>query len=295
MNKIINKNITELVNNTNIKDNSIDCIIADPPYNIGQSFGTYNNDNKSIKEYIQWCNTWISELERVLSISGTGFIYGFDEVLAHISVNIKLPHRWLIWHYTNKNVVSNNFWQRSHESIIVFWKDKNKRIFNSDFVREPYGDSYLKLKGKVRKGTIGRFSKSNKETIYNVNELGAGGRDVIKLPTLAGRAGCKERIYYCNTCNDIFIGNKNQHLNHSILEHPTQKPKKLTQKLLMSCMPYSPKELKFSGTVLIPFAGSGSECLWATQLGMEFIAGDINPEYVKLGNMLLDKYGKSKV
>ena len=80
------------------------------------------------------------------------FIYGFSEILAHISVELDLEHRWLVWHYTNKTVPSLNFWQRSHESILCAWKDKKSLVFNRDAVREPYTDNFIKgYKGKNRK------------------------------------------------------------------------------------------------------------------------------------------------
>mgnify|MGYP003352247350 CR=1 FL=1 len=43
----------------------------------------------------------------------------------------KCGKNWNVWHYTNKNVASLNFWQRSHESILVLWK--NNKIFNFIF------------------------------------------------------------------------------------------------------------------------------------------------------------------
>lgn len=294
INKINQIDILNLINESNIKDNTIDCILADPPYNIGKNFGD-ESDMRSLSDYSNWAKTWIPNLERVLSPSGTGFIYGFDENLAHISVNLTLPHRWITWYYTNKNTSRGNFWQRSHESIIVFWKDKTKRIFNSDCVREPYTETFLKnAAGKIRKGTSGRLSKNGLETIYKAHDLGAMGRDVIKIPALAGGSGSHERIFFCKTCNDIFMGNKKHHYKHELIEHPTQKPQALALKLLKSCLPYS-KYGCFYGNVLIPFAGSGSECLCCKTLGVNFIAGDTNPDYVNYGNMLLDKYGNTDI
>lgn len=287
---IKNLDILELINKSNIKDETIDCILADPPYNIGKNFGD-ESDMRSMTEYSEWVKKWIPDLQRVLTPSGTGFIYGFDENLAHISVNLTLPHRWLTWYYTNKNTSNGNFWQRSHESIIVFWKDKSQRIFNSDFVREPYTEVFLKnAAGKIRRGTTGRLSKNGLETIYKAHELGAKGRDVIKIPALAGGSGSHERIFFCKTCNDVFVGNKKKHIKHDLIEHPTQKPQALAEKLLKSCLPYS-MDGCLHGKVLIPFAGSGSECLCCKTMGVNFLAGDTNPEYVRYGNMLLDKYG----
>ena len=271
-----------------IDTNSINCIICDPPYNIGKDFGN-ESDKQSINKYTEWVDQWLPQIERILKPSGTGFIYGFDEILANISVKLSLSHRWLIWYYTNKNTAQANFWQRSHESIIVFWKDSKQRIFNADEVREPYTETFVKnFAGKTRAATSGRLSKKGVSTIYNVHELGAMGRDVIKVPALAGGSGSQERIFFCETCNDVFMGNKKQHREHSLIEHPTQKPQALTEKLLKSCLPY--KNGKFEGEVYIPFSGSGSESLCCKRLGVNSLSSDINPDYVKYGNLLLIKY-----
>ena len=94
---------------------------------------------------------------RILKPGGSMFIYGYSETLAHLSVQIPLEKRWLIWSYTNKNSPAVKFWQRSHESIIHTWKDKP--IFNTDDVRVPYSDAFLKgSAGNKRKPTEGRFN-----------------------------------------------------------------------------------------------------------------------------------------
>ena len=128
-------------------------------------------------------------------------VYGFSEhlalILARVPLNIK--RRWIVWHYTNKNAAHLNFWQRSHESILVLWK--NNKVFNRDLVREPCTETFLKnAAGKKRVGTPSRFG-SGKETIYNAHKDGALPRDVIKISALAGGAGSKERILFCNTCD----------------------------------------------------------------------------------------------
>ena len=132
-NIILEKDVLEGLREIN--SNSVDIIIADPPYNIGKDFGN-DSDKQEMNEYINWCDVWIKECERILKSSGTLYIYGFSEILAFLRTKVTINVRWLIWHYTNKNVPSLNFWQRSHESIICTWKDKP--IFNKDLVREPY-------------------------------------------------------------------------------------------------------------------------------------------------------------
>ena len=55
----------------------------------------------------------------------------------------------------------------------------------------------------------------------------------------------------------------------------------LTEKLLKSRINCN------DGKVLIPFAGSGSECVAAKNLGIEFLGIELNPEYVEYANQWL--------
>ena len=235
-----------------LESNSAQIIIADPPYNIGKDFGN-DSDKQSMEDYLIWCEKWILECLRILKPNGTMFVYGFSENLALIlsKVPYSIHRRWIIWHYTNKNVPSLNFWQRSHESIIVLWK--SDKVFHKDEIREAYTEGFLNgAAGKERANTKGRFSKGDKKTTYTAHENGALPRDVIKIPALAGGAGMNERV-----------------------NHPTQKPLSLCEKLIKSCK-------QTDGYVLIPFAGSGSECVAAKKMNLPFIGIEINPEYISI-------------
>ena len=271
-----------------IEDESVDCIIIDPPYNIGKDFGN-NKRKQEINEYIEWCLQWYDECKRILKPSGSMFIYGFSEILAHISVNIDLEHRWLIWHYTNKTVPSLNYWQRSHESILAIWKDKSKRMYNRDAVREPYTDQFVKgySDGKrKRPATKGRFG--NTETTYKVNEKGALPRDVIKISSLAGGSG--QRFYY-NKIDDELLTSKQMkallkqdntdYKKEDFLSHPTQKPIAITEKLLDSCVPEE------NAVVVIPFCGTGSECYVCEKRGYKWTSFEIYEDYFKMAKLLV--------
>lgn len=237
---------------------SAQIIIADPPYNIGKDFGN-DSDKQPMDEYLVWCDKWIHECLRILKPNGTMFVYGFSEILALILARIPygIKRRWLVWHYTNKNVASVKFWQRSHESILLLWKDD--KVFHQDEVREAYTETFLNgAAGKERASTKGRFSNGEKKTTYTAHPNGALPRDVIKIPALAGGAGKNERV-----------------------NHPTQKPLLLCDKLLRSCK-------QEDGYVLVPFAGSGSECVAAKKLGLPYIGIEINKEYIELINSRLE-------
>ena len=237
-----------------MSDESVDIIICDPPYNIGKDFGN-DSDKQEMNDYLEWCDNWISECIRILKPHGTLYIYGFSEILAFIRVRIPINVRWIIWHYTNKVTPSLKFWQRTHESILCCYK--NKPIFNRDDVREPYTKAFLKnAAGKVRKATKGRFSNGEKTTTYTAHKNGALPRDVIKVSALAGGAGKKERV-----------------------NHPTQKPLELCTKLIMASLNKNEETM-----LVVPFAGSGSECVAAKKLNINFIGYEINSDYVELCN-----------
>ncbi len=262
-----------------LTNESADVVLVDPPYNIGKDFGV-TKDRLSVTQYIEWCDKWLTECVRVLKSTGTIYDYGFPEILAHLSVRFPLPHRWLTWHYTNKTTPGNKFWQRSFESILCGWKDEKARIFNVDDVREPYTKAFLKnAAGKVRKSTPGRFG--NTETVYNAHEGGALPRDVICCPALAGGAGLAERWFLCKTC-DVVLPNKKkkEHETHELVIHPTQKPDCITRKLLSATKP------KEGGMVVIPFVGSGAECIVAQDLGYSFFGFEINPDYARIASVI---------
>lgn len=242
-----------------LANESADIIMCDPPYNIGKDFGN-DSDKQDMETYLKWCDDWISECVRVLKKNGTLYIYGFSEILAYISVRISINVRWIVWHYTNKVTPSLNFWQRTHESILCCYKEKP--IFNKDDVREPYTEGFLKnAAGKVRKATKGRFSDGKKETVYKAHVNGALPRDVIKISALAGGAGKKEGV-----------------------DHPTQKPLELCEKLIKASKNGSKRSL-----LIVPFVGSGSECVAAKRLGVNFIGYEINPDYIALAKGRLEE------
>ena len=277
MNKIELQDCIEGIKN--LGDKSVDVIIADPPYNIGKDFGN-ESDKQEFDKYLIWCDEWIRECRRVLTPDGSFFIYGFSEILAYVFTRIDSPKKWLVWFYTNKTTPTAKNWIRAHESIIQVHNGSPR--FNQDDIRVPYSKDFSSLNGKKRQGTTGRFG--NKETTYNFSEKGALPRDVLSIPALAGGAGNKERFSYCKECNLLLSAKSSkEHKSHTLIQHPTQKPFKLTETLIKSSI-----DNKKTNTILIPFCGSGSECLVSKKLGQNFISFEINPDYILLANKMLE-------
>ena len=264
-----------------------DVIIADPPYNIGKDFGV-TKDMMPLDDYLAWSQKWIDRCLQLLTNDGLLYVYGFSEILSHISAMYsKDQKRWLIWHYTNKAVPKSTFWQRAHESLLCLWKhDKPRPAVEVDQIREPYTEGYMKNVGRIRAGVASRFGEG-KKTLYKAHDKGALPRDVLKIPALAGGAGSSERWFVCYDCGSkIFAPSEfKNHRGHNTLRHPTQKPMELTHRLLRSRINSN------GGRVLIPFAGSGSECVVAHQLGIEYLGIEINKEYADMARKWIKYIG----
>ena len=276
-NTIIVADTTKILPKLIRAEKQYDVVIADPPYNIGKDFGN-DTEIMPIDDYVEWAEAWLRDCLELLTDDGLIYLYGFPEIIARISARFPInEQRWLVWHYTNKTVPSLKFWQRSHETILCLWKPNMPRTnLEIDQIREPYTKGFLKnAAGKVRKDTPSRYGSKGVITVYNAHENGALPRDVIKIPALAGGAGRTERWFVCKTCGSKIYppAELSEHRKHDILKHPTQKPMELTKRLILSRINGK------NGSVLVPFAGSGSECVVAQALGVEYLGIEINPDF----------------
>ena len=62
-----------------IRDESVDTVFADPPFNLGKVYGTKVDDNRKETEYVGWCKQWIDECIRVLKPGGSFFLYNIPK------------------------------------------------------------------------------------------------------------------------------------------------------------------------------------------------------------------------
>lgn len=228
-----------------VKDESVDLVFADPPYNIKKADW---DKFESQEQYIDWSIKWIKEASRILKPTGSLYICGFSEILAdikHPAMNYFSGCKWLIWHYRNKANLGKD-WGRSHESILHLRKTKAFSV-NIDDIRVPYGEHTLKYPEhpQAKSSQYGNGKKAS--SIWTPNPLGAKPKDVIEIPT---------------TCNGM--GEKTK--------HPTQKPEELLRKLVLAAS--KPGEL-----VLDPFSGSGTTLVVAEQLQRKWLGCEMNLEY----------------
>jgi len=58
-----------------IKDECIDTVFADPPFNLDKKYGAKSKDNLPEQQYVAWCKAWLDECVRVLKPGGSLFVY----------------------------------------------------------------------------------------------------------------------------------------------------------------------------------------------------------------------------
>jgi site-specific DNA-methyltransferase (adenine-specific) len=62
-----------------IRNETIDTVFADPPFNLSKEYGNNTNDSKTDKEYLEWCHRWLTECVRILKPGGALFLYNLPK------------------------------------------------------------------------------------------------------------------------------------------------------------------------------------------------------------------------
>jgi site-specific DNA-methyltransferase (adenine-specific) len=62
-----------------IRDDIIDTVFADPPFNLNKIYGSNSNDDLREEDYLSWCKKWLNECCRVLKPGGALFVYNLPK------------------------------------------------------------------------------------------------------------------------------------------------------------------------------------------------------------------------
>jgi DNA modification methylase len=122
-----------------IPANSIDLVVADPPYNLGKDYGN-NHDLIGFEEYLHFSRKWLRLAHEKLKPNGTIYVcmgVRFVSYLYHIldqEIGMYF-NSWITWHYTQGIGKTKGFSPR-HDDILMFTKSE-KFKFNLDNVRIP--------------------------------------------------------------------------------------------------------------------------------------------------------------
>ena len=258
-NKILNEDCISGMKE--LPENSVDLIIADPPYNLskGKSWKWDNSinligmggnweitkeiwDDMTLEDYIKFTNLWLTEAKRVLKDTGSMWIFGTYHNIGIINLLCQINEieiiNEVIWY--KKNAFPNLSGRRltaSHETLLWCHSGGNKRnyYFNYDFSKN----------GDFQKDSLKNFGKQMR-TVWDISNN-------------------KEK-------RELLYG-----------KHPTQKPLSILKRILQLSS-------KKGDLVLVPFSGAGSECLAAKELCRDYLGFEINNEYIEIAQNRLDNY-----
>jgi DNA modification methylase len=197
--------------------------------------------------WLAWCGKWLSECERILTDDGNLFVYGIHHYLCLL--HVRLYEMGMTY---RRQII----WH--YQNGFASYRRNLAAHYEPILWFSKRPDSYFLRIREPYKSTERlrhKVTKNGKEWVPHPEGRLAG--DVWSFPTLAGRRFRDERV-----------------------AHPTQKPLALTDRIVGHFS--APGSL-----VVVPFAGSGTECVSASRHGRDFWAAELNPNYVRLAESRL--------
>jgi len=252
-------NITPILNNIYLENSllalkklpaeSVDLIIADPPYNIGKNFGQGKISMKK-DEYYNWNLAWIEEAHRVLKSTGSIYIcidWQSSCMFQNILEKYFIVQNRITWK-RDKGRGSKSNWKNNMEDI-WFATKSDEYTFNLDAVKE---------KREVKAPYID--SEGNPKDWFEEN-------------------GQKYRLTHpSNIWTDLIVPFWSMPEN---TEHPTQKPEKLIEKLILASS-------NNDNLILDPFLGSGTTAVVAKKLKRSYLGFELDKKFYILSHKRLN-------
>jgi site-specific DNA-methyltransferase (adenine-specific) len=157
--------------------NSVDLVVADPPYNLNKDFGPWKERERRA-EWLPWTKTWLGECERVLKPGGSIFVYGIHHHICWVQCHMHdlglTYRRQIIWHYENGFAGYTKSLAANYEPLLWFSKGDS---YTYHVIREPY-KSTERLKHRITK----------KRQRMETPPRGQDGRRCLELPNASGTA-----------------------------------------------------------------------------------------------------------
>lgn len=238
LNRVINQDIFEAVDF--LPPKFIDLLFIDPPYNITKTFNTHSFKQTLIKQYMDWLESWLKKLIRLLKPTASIYICGDwrSSSAIHLLCEKYFIVRNRITFEREKGRGAQKNWKSNSEDI-WFCTVSDNFTFNADAV---------KLKRKV----LAPYRENNEPKDW------------------AQEGDGKYRLTYpSNIWTDITIPFWSMPEN---TPHPTQKPEKLLAKVILAGS-------NEGDVVFDPFAGVGTTGTVAKKLKRNFVMVEIDEEY----------------
>ncbi len=242
-NSLINKTICgDLFQTIDLlPDAFADLIIIDPPYNLSKDFAGMKFRQMNDNAYLEYLRSWFPKVVKKLKSNGSLYLCGDWKCTAALytvmNENLSVINRITWQREKGKGAKSN--WKNGMEDIWFGVKNPKDYYFNIDAV-------------KIRRKVIAPYKQDGKP------------KDWEETPE-----GNFRMTHPSNFWDDLTVPYWSMPEN---TDHPTQKPEKLTAKLILaSCPP--------EGIVFDPFLGSGTTSVVAKKLGRHYCGIEMSPEY----------------
>ncbi|MGO8898979.1 MAG: DNA-methyltransferase [Isosphaeraceae bacterium] len=253
---------------------SVVLTITSPPYYRQRDYGVIGQigQERNLAGYLDRIGRVLQEILRVTDDAGSCFF-----VVGDTYANRRLllvPHRiglladdlgWtvrndLIWRKSSPAPESpRNRWRAGHEHVFFLTKRPSGYRFDADVLRVPHAEATLRRwgVGQVYGGSKSKNRRHAKDSrmrdgqVFKLNPKGCLPTDVWSIPSANTSAG-----------------------------HYAAFPSQMVKPLIEACS--RPGEL-----VLDPFAGSGTTCVVAVELGRRCLGVELNPEYAEMARAAL--------
>jgi len=312
------QNIDFLTNN--LPDKCANLIIADPPYY--KVKGDFDFIWKTFDDYLADVEKWAIECKRILADNGTLLWYGDAKNIAYAQIIFDKHFNLLnsiVWENTNdhKQQIRFNEDLRTFapltERILMYSNEVDKtglqEIQNNQTLYKPIRDYFLEQK----KNCSYTFKQINEECFGSASNGGGMASNILTsykdgwaFPTQE-KYEALQKIGLCPKSyeelkaeyeelkaeyeelrrpfnNALHLGDVIRLPNYetSDYDHDTVKPEKLTRILITTCS-------RKNDLVVVPFAGSGTECAMSAKEGREFIGYEITEKHAKMSNDRVQK------
>ena len=269
-----------------IEDNSIDLVVADPPYwkVIGEK---WDYKWKTEEDYVKWSLKWIEEVARILRIGGTFYCFGYFRTLAllvpHLEqFGLELRQQIIIdkgiRSVSGRATKKYKIFPNVTESILFIIKDNKK--FIKPFLKERQKEIGLTAK-QINEALGVKSNGGGMWSIYTGNnvceqfpteELWNKLSKILNFNLSYKKVAqtFNPQMGYTDVWTDIDFY-KEKHL------HPTQKPLRLIKRLVEA----SSNE---GDIVLDPFAGSGSTQVACIHLNRHYIGIEMDTNYYQMAS-----------
>ena len=264
-----------------IESGSIDLVIGDPPY-----FKVINKkwdyQWRTEEDYIKWSIGWTTHIHRILRYGGTFYLFGYFKMLVKLipylkEMGFELRQQILIDKgmraVAGRATKKYKMFPRTTESILFFIKDNKPQI--KKFLKEQ--QNKLSLTSKEINNAMG--VKSNGGGMWSIY---TGDNVCAQIPTLEIWKKLQDILEFNLSYNSITqtfnpqMGLTDIWTDINFYEekrvHPTQKPKKLIQRLILT-------STNKGDTIIDPFAGSGVTYFTAKELDRKCIAIEKDQNY----------------